>query len=234
MILDEPTHEEKPFLRRVLQDAPQELRLLAARGLWSTGDDVGLKQMLQEMKPNGLETWGDAWRDSHYHNLIGFFATCGTPEAKDMVIAALASRNPCLRKSAIHMVPGLRLERAARSLPQLLDDPYILSGGNVSYCGDEKTASPLWQICDAAAKAFTELAPDAPRFGGKTDAEQKESIRAIKKWWHENRSRLIWNPDLGLLRLNQEAQKRRDTSAVRGTESAEPARSADAPAEPRR
>ncbi|MHC4251036.1 MAG: HEAT repeat domain-containing protein [Planctomycetota bacterium] len=206
VVLNEPTREERPFLRRVLQDEPQALRLLAARGLWSTGDDVGLKQMLQEMRQNGLGTWGDERRDSHYHNMISFFATCGTPEAKDMVIAALGSRNPYLRKSAIHVVPGLRSARAARSLPQLLDDPFILSGGEVSQSGNEETVSPLWQICDAAAKAFTELAPDAPRFGGKTDAEQKESIGAIRKWWNENRDRLVWNPDLGLLRLKQEAQ----------------------------
>ncbi len=57
-------------------------------------------------------------------------------------------------------MPKLRMEKAVRALPDLFDDPFILSGSYDSYSGGVGRVVPPRQICDDAAETFNELVPD--------------------------------------------------------------------------
>lgn len=202
----EPSAREKRFLLQALEDKPFSIRLVAARCLWARDDKTGLDRILRETE-GLLSAWGDDWLRDYSVNLTSFFSLCATPEAKEMIVKCLDARNPYLRKSAIYKVPGLKMEKAVRKLPELFDDPYVLGGSYQSAQGDKWVTIPPRQICDAAAEAFNEAVPESPRFHGETDEEQKRSVEIIGQWWRVNQGSLVWDAKSGTLKFRKEPNK---------------------------
>lgn len=178
-----PTASQRPLLLRALGDAPLEIRIEAARGLWELGDDTGLRQMIKETEQHHIPSWDT-------YGQLCFLLACDTAESREAVYKCLRARDARLRADAVLLVPRMRMEKAVRALPELFDDLFVLS----RYAGEP-------QLRDFAAEAFTELVPESPRFTGKTDEEQAASIRAIGQWYQANKSRLVW--DGRVLRLQQ-------------------------------
>jgi hypothetical protein len=96
------------------------------------------------------------------------------------------------------------MEKAVRALPGLFDDPFVLAGSYTQYVGETQTTVPPRRVCDEAAKTFTEVVPDAPRFAGSTAEEEQRSIDKMREWWKNNGENLIWDAKRGVLVLGTE------------------------------
>ena len=179
------------------------MRVQGACGLWTLNDARGLKVLIEETEKQLLSDSGTRDLYTEYNNLIAFLLTCNTPQSRQLIFQCLRGQNPYLRSRAICAVSKLRSEQAVRALPELFDDPFVLCGSYTQHVGNVASTVPPRQICDEAARSFAELAPDAPRFGGTTDEEQRQSIQEIMKWWKENRSNLVWDADHGTLVLRK-------------------------------
>jgi hypothetical protein len=198
-LLKSPTGSEKSVFASAVQDAPLWVRISGAEGLWAIGDPSGLEAMVQETEGRLLTGSGSAWLTCEYDNLMSFLRRCNTPESREAIYKCLRGRNPYLRERAIRSVRWLRMEKAVRALPELFDDPFVLTGSYTQYVGETQTLVLPRRVCDEAAQAFTEVVPDAPRFVGSTAEEKKDSIEKLKQWWKENGKTLQWNEKHGTL-----------------------------------
>jgi len=203
-LLRQPSESERHLFADAVKDAPLGLRIQGARGLWKLNDPSGLNALVEETEQRLLKDSGTRDLDIEYSNLTGFLLSCNTPRCRQLIFQCLRGRNPYLRSKAIRLVPKLCCENAVRALPELFDDPFVLSGSYMQYVGNVASRVPPRQVCDEAAKTFTELVPDAPRFGGTTDEEQRQSIQEITKWWKANRSNLTWDAERCMLVLQKE------------------------------
>lgn len=203
MLLRQPSESEHHLFADAVKDAPLGLRIQGARGLWKLDDPSGLNALVEETEQRLLNDFGTRDLDIEYDNLTGFLLSCNTPRSRQLIFQCLRGRNPYLRSKAIRLVPKLSCENAVRALPELFDDPFVLSGSYMQYVGNVASRVPPRQICDEAAQKFTELVPDAPRFGGTTDEEQRQSIQEIAKWWNANRRNLTWDAECGMLVLQK-------------------------------
>jgi len=190
-----PTSREKPVFRKALNDEPLSVRLAGARGLLELGDHAGVIRLARELD-EFRRAGGPSRLDHDYGDILGLLATSGNRTGRQAVFRCLRGENSRLRGRAVGFVGELKMEAAVRSLPELFDDPFVLSGSYTSHQGDATVIVPPRQICDAAAEAFTKLVPESPRFGGKTDREQEASIKVIAKWYAANKRKLVWNGEM--------------------------------------
>jgi hypothetical protein len=198
-LLKAPTKDEKAVFASAVHDAPLWVRIDGAEGLWAIDDPSGLEAMVKETEERLLKDSGSEWLTCEYDNLMGFLVRCNAARSREAVYNCLSGRNPYLRERGIYAVPKLRMEKAVRALPGLFDDPFILGGSYTQYVGDEARTVPARRVCDEAAKTFTEVVPDAPRYKGDTAEEQQASIDKLKQWWKENGEKVKWDEKRGVL-----------------------------------
>jgi len=215
-LLKAPTANVKSVFASALHDGSLWVRIDGAEGLWAIGDPSGLEAMVKEteerlLKDAGsplfkgtaeglLSDTGESLLDSEYSNLMSFLCRCNTGSSREAVYKCLGGRNPYLRAMAIRSVPSLRMEKAARALPTLFDDPFVLRGPHyISYDGKTETRVSSQRVCDKAAETFTKVVPDAPRFVGSTVEEQQSSTDKMKQWYKENGAKLKWDEKRGVL-----------------------------------
>jgi hypothetical protein len=201
-LLKAPTKNEKAVFASAVQDSTLWVRLQGAEGLLAIGDSSGVEPMVKETEERLLKDSGSTWPDTEDCTLVSFLVRCNTPRSRETVYKCLNGRNPFLRQEAIDAVPSLRMEKAVRALPELLDDPFILVGGSYTwYRGNVARTVPMRRVCDLAAETFTKVVPDAPRFDGTTAVTLQASIDKMKQWWKENGSKLKWDEKRGMLVL---------------------------------
>ncbi|MEI8376673.1 MAG: hypothetical protein WCJ35_27980 [Planctomycetota bacterium] len=200
-LLKAPTENEKAAFASAVQDAPLLVRIEGAKGLWAIGDPSGLDVMVKETEERLLKDTGSTELDCEYGFLVSFLIRCKTPRSRETVCKCLSGRNPYLRKRAIGSVPSLRMEKAVFALTELFDDPFVLSGSSAMVIDNALRTVPPTRVCDSAAREFTRVVPDAPRFDGSTAETQQHSIEKLKQWWKENGGNLKWDEKRGVLAL---------------------------------
>jgi hypothetical protein len=113
------------------------------------------------------------------------------------IVPALAAEQKA--KTAAPSEQDDPIGRAVRALPELFDDPFMLSGSYTQYVGNVARTVPPRRVCDEAAETFSKMVPDAPRFEGFSAEEKQTSIDKMTRWWKENGAKLKWEEKRCLL-----------------------------------